>query len=124
MRLYHYCCSHSLEGIRRDGFLKPHRQVALGDVELVWLTDLDAPDRLALRLTSDLLDCDRLEHRIVVDVEAIHWPRYARQLPLELRRPLELATGARPMHWYVSEHPVPVAASSETDKARQDRNDE
>jgi hypothetical protein len=117
MRLYHYCCSHSLEGIRRDGFLKPHRQVALGDVELVWLTDLEAPDRLALRLTSDLLDCDRLEHRIVVDVEAIHWPRYARQLPLELRRPLELATGARPMHWYVSEHPVPVAAGPEPDKA-------
>jgi hypothetical protein len=76
----------------------------------VWLTDLEVPDRKALGLTSDLLDCDRLEHRVVVDVEAEHWPRYARRLPLELRRRLELAAGARPMHWYVSEHPVPVAA--------------
>jgi hypothetical protein len=70
MRLYHYCCSHSLEGIRKDGFLRPWRQVALGDVPLVWLTDLEVPDRKALGLTSDLLDCDRLEHRVVVDVEA------------------------------------------------------
>jgi hypothetical protein len=113
MRLYHYCCSHSLKGIRRDGFLKPHRQVALGDVELVWLTDLEVPDRLALGLTSRRLHCDRTKHRVEVDAEAIHWPRYARQLPLELRRPLELATGARPMHWYVSEHSVPVAPGPE-----------
>lgn len=109
MKLYHYTCSHALPGILRDGFLRPNINPLLDDLDLVWLTDLDTPDRAALGLTSNILSCDRTEHRVEVDVEAIHWPRFARRFPAEQRRPLEFAPGAMPMHWYVSETPVPVA---------------
>lgn len=106
MRLYHYTCRHSLAGIRADGLLRVNRQPVLDGLELVWLTDLETPDRAALGLTSRVLQCDRTEHRVKVDAGAVHWPVFARQLPATQRRSLELAPGALPMHWYVSEQPV------------------
>lgn len=103
MRLYHYTCSCCAEKIRADGRLRPWRQVALDNVELVWLTDLDTPDRNALGLTSKTLKCDRTEYRVTVDsLMTQRWVSYARWVPLELRRGLELAPGALPMHWWIS----------------------
>lgn len=111
MKLYHYTCSDGLKCIRRDGFLKPHGQVVLGGVPLVWLTDLAVVDRAALGLWSHSLSCDRTEHRVEVETDAaMHWPRYARRFLWPLREQLEGSNGARPMHWYVSEQPVPLAA--------------
>lgn len=102
--LYHYTCSHSAQQIADTGELRPHRQVALRGELLVWLTDLDRPDRDALGLTSHTLDCDRTEWRVTVQVGyplAQRWVDYARRYPLGVRRQLELAPGALPMHWWV-----------------------
>jgi len=108
VRLYHYACSHSAAGIRADGFLRPHAQVLLGDVKLVWLTDMEVPDADALGLTSWTLRCDRTEHRFEVDYDAQRWVSYARGLTPEQRWALEIAPGARPMHWWVSTESVPI----------------
>lgn len=109
MKLYHHTCAHSAEKIRAERWLKPWRQGQLGDVELVWLTDLDTPDRNALGLTSHTLKCDRTEYRVTaVTSDAQRWVSYARTLPLETRRSLELEPGALPMHWWVCLLPVPI----------------
>lgn len=109
MKLYHFTCEHAAQRIRVDRWLRPHRQVVLGDRELVWLTDLEEPYRAALGLTSYTLRCDRTEVRVVaVTSDATHWPVYARGLPAEQRHALEYADGALPMHWWVAEMPVPV----------------
>jgi hypothetical protein len=108
--LYHYTCDHGADGIRRDGLIRPHPSLAL-DVELVWLTDLDAPYREALGLTSHLLSCDRTAHRFEVATEgALWWPRYARTLPPGTRCALESSYGAMPAHWWVATTSVPLAA--------------
>jgi hypothetical protein len=110
-RLYHYTCDHSLAGIRRIRHLMPHVQPLLGDIQLIWLTDMAVPDRLALGLTSVSLNCDRTKHRITVPADSHMvkpWIRFARKLPMEQRHALELASGARPMHWWVARNPVPV----------------
>ncbi len=114
MKLYHYTCSHAAPLIARDRWLKTNPQIVLGGVWLVWMTDLDQPDRSALGLTSHTLKCDRTEHRAAVVTEAERWSRYARTLPLQQRRALELAPGARPMHWWVSETPVPILSIGPT----------
>lgn len=108
MRLFHYCCSHSAAGIRREQVLKPHRQVVLDDVPVVWLTDLDAAPRAALGLTSVTLRCDRMEFCATVDVDAEPWFVFARRFSRPQRDALEASPGARPMHWFVSLHPVRI----------------
>lgn len=113
MRLYHFTCSHGAERIERARWLAPHTQVQLDGRELVWLTDLDAPGRLDLGLTSVTLSCDRMEYRVTAVVDdAARWVDYARSLPTPVRRLARaLSIQARmPMHWYVSEAPVPVLA--------------
>ena len=109
MKLYHYTCEHSARLIRAKRWLIPHPQVVLGRRELVWLTDMDEPDRAALGLTSHTLQCDRTAVRVIaVTSEATHWPVFARDLPADQRHALEYADGVLPMHWYVAELPVPV----------------
>jgi hypothetical protein len=108
-RLYHYTCAHSYDGIRRELRLECHEHPLMPDVgPVLWLTDLDSPDRSALGLTSRIIRCDRTEFRAIVEAEAEHWPVFARRLPRAVRTELESATGARPMHWYVSLKPVDV----------------
>lgn len=109
MILYHFTCVDGAHGIRRDRRILTHDQSPIGLPPLVWLTDLDVPDRAALGLTSRLLSCDRTEWRVTVDVDAVPWHRFARRLPLGVRRPLEMAPGALPMHWWVVDVDVPVA---------------
>jgi hypothetical protein len=110
VKLFHYCCSHSAAGILSDGVLRPHPNPILGNLPLIWLTDLDTPDRAALGLSSRLISCDRTEYRVEVDTDAAtHWPTFARRFP-HGRRALETAEGVLPMHWYVSEQLIPIAA--------------
>lgn len=103
LRLYHYTCSHAAPLIERDGYLKPHPQVLLANLPLIWFTDMDQPDRAALGLTSHTLRCDRTEHRVIVDTDAYRWPKFARGLPMWVRQRLEFAPGVLPMHWWVSD---------------------
>lgn len=110
MKLYHYTCAHSVPGIEKDRWLKGRAWPFLPEAgELVHLTDLDVPDRAALQLTSYTLNCDRTEYRVTCwTTEAIHWPKFARTIPVDVRRELEDEPGALPMHWYVCRMPVAV----------------
>ena len=98
--LFHYCCSHSAEGIERDGALRPWGPLMDDVVPVVWLTDLDVPIRAALGLTSLFSPCDRTEHRYEVDMAAVRdgqivpWWRYRRFVPADYRQALEEADGA------------------------------
>lgn len=117
MRLYHYTCAHSINGLRRTHSLMPNRNPVLGGLELAWLTDLDQPDVNGLGLTSHLISCRRTEYRVVVeaepDVQVIHWPAFARELLRHERYrtgvlALHEPAGVLPMHWWVSSSALPV----------------
>lgn len=111
--LYHYTCrEHGEPGIAKDQRLLPRKQFLLGR-HLVWLTDMDTPHAWALGLTNYLLCCDRTQVRVTVhpldtkDMCGIHpWWYYRKTIPPVLREALE-QTGM-PMHWWVTELPVPV----------------
>lgn len=83
----------------------------LSPMGLLWLTDLDAPYREGLGLTSTILDCDRTEFRLeLLDPSSVRrWVDVRRDYP-ELWA-LELAPHAMPMHWYVSRCPEPAHLS-------------
>lgn len=108
MLLYHYTCAHGLEGIGTEGtgVLMPHQG-------LVWLTDLEAPFREALGLTSYTLSCDRTAHRFRA-VDGLHavmpWVQFRREAVPPDRRAwaaaLEAAPGAMPRHWWVCALPL------------------
>lgn len=110
--LYHYTCGHGAAGIGKTGLIDVFLQPPEGQVALTWLTDLEAPNRLALGLTSNTIQCDRLAFRFdvpepvevvrYVDVRREHFPRYWREA-------LERSPGAMPMHWYLSLVPQRVA---------------
>jgi hypothetical protein len=96
--LYHYTCDDGRRGIGDEGLLRPHSH------NVVWLTDLDAPIREALGLTSYHLKCDRTKHRYrATDTSTcVRWVDYEHR-----SRSIEIE-GTRPMHWWVSPEPVPV----------------
>jgi hypothetical protein len=117
--LYHYTCTaHGEGGIRRSGKLLPFPQPILGR-QLVWLTDMDAPNAWALGLTNTLLCCNRTEVRVTVHphetAEACGirpWWMYARTIHRALRDALEY-TGL-PMHWWVTGLAVPAVRIEHT----------
>jgi hypothetical protein len=114
MKLFHYTCDHRVGQIRKAQQLVPYIQVQFPHKPLlIWLTDLELPDRLGLGLTSFALTCDRTQFRVttsVVEDEAIRWPVYARDLPRAARRVVEDCPGVLPMHWWVAKVPLPVVA--------------
>ena len=114
MKLYHYTCGHAASLIRVAGWVVPHRQIQFPDKpELIWLTDLDVPEREGLGLTSYSLHCDRTEHRVTVSAFAHDvwpWTAYARERGLSraYRSVVEDCPGVMPMHWWVATVPLPV----------------
>lgn len=111
--LFHFTCGHHGDAIARDGYVRPASDLTEKRVpeyaHLAWFTDLDVPIRDALGLTRLILACDRTERRFrVLDPTDVYpwvgsvWRRDGIGLDLEL------ADGARPMHWFVSAVPVPV----------------
>ena len=123
--LYHYTCDHSRQKIGDAGTLQPLHVIAGRDtptppkswpmwrypvLDLIWLTDLDTPAADALGLTSRILSCDRTAHRYrATDTSTVmRWVHARRDYPPQLRHELETELGAMPMHWWVSEKPVPV----------------
>lgn len=105
MKLYHYCCAHSAPKIQDDGVLKPNGFL----LRAVWATDLERPDRDALGLTSNFIQCDRTEYRVVVDGRHFtHWFKARADVSPAIRDGLELAPGVTPGNWYVSFEDVPV----------------
>lgn len=110
--LYHFSCDDGAAAIDAAGILRPGPQPALPGVSLVWLTDLDTPDRVGLGLSyGTLITCDRTAHRFTAaDTSGcIPWVALARLLPAHLRDAYEAdRPGRLPMHWWVSSSPVPV----------------
>lgn len=112
-RLYHYTCGHGARGIRLAGQIKPTTIYGTAR-KAVWLTDLDAPYREALGLTSHSLNCDRTAYRFIIDAPlgAIHWIDARRHLPRATVEALESAPGAMPMHWWLAPQPQNAVADS------------
>lgn len=116
MSLYHYTCLHSAPGILASGLLTPNSHPlcppAKGEAPLgfVWLTDLAAPDRLGLGLTSKTLACDRTQHRFEAAAanRARRWSQARETLPPSFVAALESVPGVKPAHWWVSLAPVAV----------------
>lgn len=109
--LYHYTCNHGLNGIIADRKLMPNPHPWLGHA-LVWLTDLDTPDRAALGLTAEHITCDRTENRVTVTYTPIirpwvEWAKWA-TVPYLVRDMLE-GGGGLPMHWWVCPVALPLA---------------
>lgn len=85
--------------------LRPNPHPWLG-VSLLWLTDQEIPDRAGLGLTSQILDCDRLEFRYIVETDdARRWKDVASTSALG-RMILESVHGARPETWWIVDHAV------------------
>lgn len=108
--LYHYTCDdHGAPGIVRTGQLLPVFHPLLKR-KLVWLTDLDRPDRYALGLDVARLRCDRTRYRVTVGTATpdvtVPWWWFAREqrIPRALRDILEENTLSR--HWWVSTRPL------------------
>lgn len=107
---YHYTCDHGHRLI--GGTVVPGDTLGRYDHDgphiYAWFTDLARPIRDALGLTSHVLTCDRTTHRYrVTDArDLIHWTHVRGDHPWAAE--LESAPGARPMHWWVARHPVPV----------------
>jgi hypothetical protein len=115
LSLYHYTCGHGATDIRKQDRIIPGVHLHgkdVGGARFAWFTDLAPPvPREAVGLTSLTLACDRTECVFTVDRDA---PNIRRWVDVRRSHPdlwhLELAEGAAPMHWFVSEHPVPVLA--------------
>lgn len=128
VKLYHYTCRHSLDGIRETGLVYPAVKMRVAkDLprplerkfnmvgQLVWLTDLASItglNRNMIGLTmGTLVKCDRTEHRFEVigeDVPIFQWAELRVRWPVDIVTDLETLPGARPEHWFVSRGPVPV----------------
>jgi hypothetical protein len=103
--LYHYTCSHGLVLIEQDCWtLRPN---GLVEPSLLWLTDLDQPDREGLGLTMRVLKCDRTRHRFIVPqpLDVTPWVEARRGFRPTYVESLEKAKGARPEHWFVTRTP-------------------
>ncbi len=130
MRLWHYACSHGVNGIIADGgLLRPNpgagiqkgvtefaRRVGMtGPVialPVVWLTDLDVRtwhDAMILGLQADYTPCNRVEFRFRANVTtAVPWAEYSFDEPVAGYRAL-VELDRDPSRWWVSEAPIPGA---------------
>jgi hypothetical protein len=136
MKLYHYCCQHTVQGILASkGTLKPNphpgRQFAtekraqewgleeypIWVYPVVWVTDVDVHTRNDAMLVGlgqvegNLTNCFRVEFRFLVpNVGLQPWKEWAdANVPPELeehRGFLETGYGVDPAHWWVSPKPI------------------
>lgn len=109
--LYHYTCAHAALGLGRRGVLRPNPQPFLDGLPMVWLTDLEEPDRVGLGLSSDTLRCDRTEYRYRVTHSpgaAVPWRVFAEEWHIDRTVRATLELGRRARHWWVSVLPVEV----------------
>lgn len=124
VRLYHYCCHHSVNGIITSGFIRPHpggRQTKVSEIAgfsvmalpVIWLSDLDVTteedtELLGLGHNTDLITCNRVEYRFrVSSASGVWWPLWAAQAESEGRITAKyraaLEVERDPQRWWVSE---------------------
>ncbi|WUI02084.1 hypothetical protein OHR68_09840 [Spirillospora sp. NBC_00431] len=108
--IWHYTCDHGVDGIRREGVVKPNAHPLLDGLPISWFTNLERCHRFEAGLTADWITCDRMAYRFEVKAaDSLEWwPRAARRLrvPRDVRDGLEI--GRLPAHWWVSLQPVAV----------------
>lgn len=124
-RLYHFCCEHSAAAIDRTMTLLPGLDWLTLDRRLrragepvsglyrapsvLWLTDLEEPDRDALGLTSHTLDCDRTEFRYTVHSEGtMRWHAFTAIYQPNREWLDVLEDGRQPDRWFVATMPKNV----------------
>lgn len=115
--LFHYTCQHVADRLGVYAVLQPLRGHAPEATKLLprplrwmsavlWLTDLEEPNRAALGLTSVTLHCDRTERRYRVDdwamIRPLRWSDARGQYPALHVMELESPPGAQPEHWWIS----------------------
>lgn len=72
---------------------------------LLWLTDLSEPLPDQVGLSSEILSCNRLEHRITVQSKAVNsWSDLRSKVANDVLRDLE--AHAEPNHWFVARRPL------------------
>lgn len=133
--LWHYACHHSWLAIGDAGALLPPRWLLAQHripmpttvsrprygravmerwerplLDLIWATDLDTPDPVALGLTRDWIRCDRTAYRYrVTDLRFMEPWTQVTGIPKRLREELEAhPLGVQPAHWWVASVPVAV----------------
>lgn len=121
--LYHYTCEHVAARLGATPALMPLRYHSPDAVRLLprelrwmatllWLTDLERPDRRALGLTSRSLPCDRTEVRYRAAAwtagDARPWAEVRARYPAQDVAELEAAPGADPSRWWIARVPVPA----------------
>lgn len=116
-QLWHYTCSDH-GGARIVDVLLPANDLRAGAGHsgignfgrFIWLTDLAVPNREVLGLVGRFTKCDRtaIRYRVLDNTHVSRWVDVRRTVSAFHRQNLEASPGARPMHWYVSERPVPV----------------
>lgn len=103
MRLYHFTCYHAADRIGRRGWLRPWANPMWPTVPpLVWLTDLERPERLAVGLTSDILKCDRMEVRYATTQSCEPWRAFIERVAAARSMRQLHYPGTQPEHWFVS----------------------
>lgn len=103
--LFHYTCAHTKARLGDRGFLLPHPQ--LFGRSVIWLTDMEHPNRIGLGLTSDILHCDRLDYRYITTDPAEPWMAWAARMGVDPLWRHDLETGGRlPLRWFIAERPV------------------
>lgn len=140
MRLWHYTCSHSIQGILgSNGTLRPnpnagvqprvtalakslgHEGAPIRALPLVWLTDVYVKtheDAALIGLKGLFTECDRVEYRFrVPSSTAIQWwPTWAEanlDAEDEVFRSL-LEMGCLPHRWWVAARPISGCRLDET----------
>lgn len=100
--LWHYTCEHGRLGIGTRGYLRP------GADGFVWLTDLDAPYRDALGLSSVLIACDRTRHRyrIADGADVIPFTDARHTLDPVRWHALVNIPGGMVRHWYITDRRI------------------
>lgn len=104
---FHWTCAHGAAAIRRDGMtVKPHMGVS-------WWTNMDKPDRhtrAACVLTSNSLDCDRMQYRCraASTLLLMPWNAFKVGLDPDYIEMLEGPFGAKPDRWWVATERVIV----------------
>jgi hypothetical protein len=115
---WHWTCRHSAESIDTTLILQPHRQPLLANVPMIWFTSVQSAGRNHLGLTSNTLECDRMDrmYRVIEEDEhlVVRWgdlkraPQFTGYLAGARR--LESVRGTRPGLWAVAVEPVRVVA--------------
>lgn len=119
--LYHFTCTdHGVTGIANTGIIRPWSHPLLAELgPIIWMTDLPAPSREAVGLSSGFLACDRLEWCFEITTAAVRpllwWPEIRHFCNVSTVTDLE--AGARPSHWWLTTVPIDIELSCVIDPA-------